>query len=125
MSGSSAPRIDCALDIAMSVIEGKWKAPILCKLLMKGDMRFNQLMKELSSISPRILSKQLKEMETDGLIKRVINPDSPSLVEYSITEKGRSLGPPLTMLTQWALDNMPFNMVKLPDDAIIPRRSGN
>jgi len=123
MSGSSAPRIDCALDLAMSVIEGKWKAPILCKLMTKGDMRFNQLMKELSSISPRILSKQLKEMEKDGLIRRTVNADAS--IEYGVSEMGRSLGAPLTMLAQWGLDNMCVNIVKLPDGIILPRSTSD
>jgi len=122
MSGSCAPRIDCAIDICMSVIEGKWKAPILCKLVMKGDMRFNQLMRELQSVSPRILTKQLKEMESDGLIKRTPCPDAVG-VEYSATEKGKSLANVMKPLIQWGIDNMHLNRVRFSDDIILPKKA--
>jgi len=120
MSGSNTPRIDCALDAAMSVIEGRWKAPILCKLAMKGSMRFNQILRELDSISPRILAKQLKEMEQDGLISRLERPDVHMYVEYSITRKGLSLCPALRMLADWALDNMMMPMVRFDEGIEMP-----
>ena len=123
MSRNPAPRIDCALDLAMSVIEGKWKAPILCKLISKGDMRFNQLMRELETVSPRILTKQLREMEKDGLIKRTVYPEVPACVEYSITERGKSLAPPLKMLAQWSLDNMYCNRVVFEEGMIVTNKS--
>jgi Predicted transcriptional regulators len=122
MSGSCAPRIDCAIDVGMSVIEGKWKAPILCKLVMKGNMRFNQLMRELQTVSPRILTKQLKEMERDGLIKRTPCSDAVG-VEYSITEKGISLACVLKPLIQWAIDNMYLNRVRFSDDIVLPKKT--
>ena len=105
------PRMNCAVDATMSVIEGRWKTVILCKLYMNGPMRFNQLMKEIGGISPRILTKQLKEMESDGIIRRVSYPEIPPKVEYSITEKGLSLGPILKAMADWGLENMFHNRV--------------
>ena len=111
MGENLTPRMDCAVDATMSVIEGRWKTVILCKLYMNGPMRFNQLMKEIDGVSPRILTKQLKEMESDGILRRVSYPEIPPKVEYSITEKGLSLGPILKAMADWGLENMFHNRV--------------
>jgi DNA-binding HxlR family transcriptional regulator len=103
---SSPPRMDCAVDAAMSVIEGRWKTVILCKLFNQGPLRFSQMAKEIDGISPRILTKQLREMESDGIIIRRSYPEIPPRVEYSITPRGQSLGPVLLMLAQWGRENM-------------------
>ena len=113
------PRMNCAVDATMSVIEGRWKTVILCKLYMNGPMRFNQLMKEISGISPRILTKQLKEMESDGIINRTSYSEIPPRVEYSITEKGLSLGPILKAMADWGLKNMFSNKVTFDADVIM------
>ena len=114
------PRMNCAVDATMSVIEGRWKTVILCKLYKNGPMRFNQLMKEIDGVSPRILTKQLKEMESDGIIKRTSYPEIPPRVEYSITEKGLSLGPILKAMADWGLQNMFSNRVSFDSDVEIP-----
>lgn len=112
------PRLDCAVDATMSVIEGRWKATILCKLMTKGPFRFNQLMKDMDGVSPRILTKQLREMEEDGLVNRTVYPEVPPRVEYSITPKGASLGPILVAMANWSLNNMFPKMVILDDGMI-------
>jgi len=117
-----APRIDCALDAAMTVIEGRWKATILCKLHVKGALRFNQLMKELEIISPRILTKQLREMEDDGLIIRTVKAEVPVCVEYSISERGETLVPALRILAAWGKDNVLQYNVHFDENIIIPHR---
>jgi DNA-binding HxlR family transcriptional regulator len=117
-----APRMDCALDAAMTVIEGKWKATILCKLHVKGTLRFNQLLKELGVVSPRILTKQLREMEEDGLIIRTVKAEVPVCVEYSISERGISLIPALRLLAEWGTDNVLRHNVKFDDGVIIPAK---
>lgn len=105
-------RLNCALDATMSVIEGRWKTVILCKLHFKGPLRFNQLIKEIDGISPRILTKQLREMEKDGIVHREVYHEVPACVVYSITEKGKSLGPILHAMAEWGRENMYSNMVK-------------
>jgi len=114
--------MDCALDAAMTVIEGKWKAAILCKLHIKGAMRFNQLMKELEIVSPRILTKQLREMERDGLIVRNIKAEVPICVEYSISDRGRTLIPALKILAAWGIENVLQNNVRFDDGIVVPGR---
>ncbi|MGI6008731.1 MAG: winged helix-turn-helix transcriptional regulator [Methanomethylophilus sp.] len=115
------PRYDCALDAAMSVIEGRWKTVIMCKLCRNGaPMRYNQLMNSIEGISPRIFTIQLKEMEADGIITRNVVSERPKVVEYSLTERGLSLIPILKELAAWGLQNMFSNMVELPEDAVVP-----
>ncbi|MCL2033059.1 MAG: helix-turn-helix transcriptional regulator [Methanomassiliicoccaceae archaeon] len=114
------PRIDCAVDAAMAVIGGKWKATILCKLHMKGPLRFNQLLKELEAVSPRILTKQLREMEDDGLVVRTVKAEVPVCVEYSISERGRTLVPALRILAAWGNENMFRCNVCFDEGLVIP-----
>ena len=120
---SQTPRMDCPLDAAMSMIEGKWKTVIICRMAREGrPLRFKELM-EVEGISARILTKQLKEMEDDGLVVKMIYREVPPRTEYKLTAKGESLIPILKQLMQWGLDNMFSNRVtfdstvKLPDAA--------
>ena len=120
---SQTPRMDCPLDAAMSMIEGKWKTVIICRMAREGKpLRFKELM-EVEGISARILTKQLKEMEDDGLVVKRVYREVPPRTEYQLTAKGESLIPILKQLMQWGLDNMFSNRVtfdstvKLPDAA--------
>lgn len=116
-----APRYDCALDAAMSVIEGRWKTVIICKLARNGaPMRYNQLMGSIEGISPRIFTLQLKEMESDGIVVRNVISLRPKSVEYSLSEKGMSLIPVLLQLADWGLKNMFPNLVEFSDDISVP-----
>jgi len=110
------PRIDCAIDATMSLIEGRWKAVILCKLKEKGAMRFNHILKEVSAISPRMLTKQLKELERDGLISRKAYYEIPPRVEYMLTEFGGTLIPVLTAMSEWGLASMRRTAVNIKDE---------
>jgi len=100
------PRSNCAIDATMSLIEGRWKAVIMCKLAKGGDLRFNQFLKGIDGVSPRMLTRQLKELERDGLISRVMFNEMPPRVEYSLTEKGWSMMPVLSALSEWGVKNM-------------------
>lgn len=118
------PRLDCAVDAAMSVIEGRWKATILCKLIRKGAFRFNRLLREMEGVSPRMLTKQLREMERDGLVSRTVFPEVPPRVEYSITPKGETLGPILETLARWGLENAFPALVRMDGDIVTPDGHG-
>lgn len=99
-------KTDCALDAAMSLIEGKWKPMILCKLFVSGGLRFNELLREMPAVSPKILTKQLRELENDGLIARIASDDTPARIMYAVTPRGMTLMPILKDLATWALDNL-------------------
>ena len=114
-----APRTDCAVDAAMSVIEGRWKTVIICILARNGEpMRFNQLINRIDGISPRIFTLQLRELESDGIITRTVVSTSPKYVEYSLSEKGLSLIPILQLLSEWGLKHMFPNMVSFPGEVV-------
>ena len=93
----------CALQGALNSIGGKWKLPILCSLTANGESRYNELLKSIQGISNTMLSKTLREMESDGLIVRSEYLEVPIRVEYGLTEKARQLQPILTALIQWSL----------------------
>ncbi|MFA6680011.1 MAG: helix-turn-helix domain-containing protein [Candidatus Methanomethylophilaceae archaeon] len=120
---AKVPRMDCAIDATMSVIEGRWKTVVLCKLAMKKKLRFNQMIKEIDGVSPRILSKQLRELESDGVILRTSFPEIPPRVEYQLTEKGESLIPLLKVMGDWGLRNMFSNTVKFEEVYVNPTES--
>ena len=120
MTQMPCPRMDCAVDAAMSVIEGRWKTVILCKMSREGrPLRFKEMVEGIQGISARILTKQLKEMESDKLIVRQEFAESPPRVEYSLTERGRSLGPVLRMLSDWGRENMFLNRVSIDDASMV------
>jgi DNA-binding HxlR family transcriptional regulator len=98
----------CEIEVAFSVIGGKWKPLILWFLGECGTLRFGQLQHLIPDITHRILTKQLRELEMNQLIKRKIYPEVPIRVEYSITDKGREVIPILDMMCEWADKNNYF-----------------
>ena len=92
---------------ALSLIEGKWKMHILFWLWKMQVMRYGELKRELGKITHKMLSSQLKELERDEMIIRNEYPQVPPKVEYSLSEKGKTMMPVLSMLCHWGRDNMP------------------
>lgn len=90
----------CPLEAALALIGGKYKVNILFQL-MSQTLRFSQLQKQIPKATPKMLSQQLKELEADGLVNRVLYPVVPPKTEYSLTEKGRSLQPVILALYRW------------------------
>jgi DNA-binding HxlR family transcriptional regulator len=95
----------CEIRDAFLIIGGKWKSMILYALASEGVVRFNQLKKLVAGISQKMLTQQLRELERDGLITRVIYPEIPPRVEYSMTKLGMSLGPIYQMVHKWEQEN--------------------
>ncbi len=96
---------DCPIDAALEVIGGKWKASCIYYLLEKPQ-RFGELMALLETASSRILSKQLKELERDGIISREVFPQSPPRVEYQLTDYGKTLAPVIDSICSWGEDRL-------------------
>ena len=92
-----------ALEDTLYVIGGKWKLKIINALRVGGNSRFNQLQQTVSGISARILSKELKELELNGFIKRTVYTDAPVVVIYEITPYSNTLAPVLTALIEWGI----------------------
>jgi DNA-binding HxlR family transcriptional regulator len=96
---------DCRIDLlpirdALYVINGKWKIQIIATLF-NGSLRFKNLQKEVSGITSRMLSRELKEMEINKLVKRTVNDTSPVSVEYELTEYAMSLNKVIEELHNW------------------------
>lgn len=105
----------CSLVHAMNVIGGKWK-PIILYLLSNGGLRFGKLLYYTPSISKKVLTQQLRELEEDGLIIRTKYPEIPPRVEYSLSSKGELLLPVLKMLSDWtfsAYDDLEFEQCRI------------
>jgi DNA-binding HxlR family transcriptional regulator len=91
---------ECFVTKTLSIIGKKWSMLIIQELL-GGTMRFTDLEKKLSTISPRTLSQRLKEMETHDLITRTTYPSIPPKVEYTLTSKGMKLSKVILELKHW------------------------
>jgi len=92
--------VNCPVTATMEVIGGKWK--ILILYLIGNDInRFGKLNMMLGDISKQMLTTQLRELERDGIISRVIYPEIPPRVEYFLTEKGKELRPVFEALKTW------------------------
>lgn len=88
-------------EYSLSLINGKWKLNILFWLWRKEIMRYGEMKKSLQGITHKMLSSQLKELESDSLIIRNEYPQIPPKVEYSLSELGKSLMPVLHELCKW------------------------
>lgn len=93
----------CFLQKAMSTIGGKWKLPILCSLTANGTTRYNDLLRNIKGISNTMLSKSLRELEEDELVKRFEYLEIPVRVEYALTDNAIQLQPILLKLIQWEI----------------------
>ena len=96
----------CSLVHTINIIGNKWK-PIILYLLSNGSMRFGMLNTLIPTISKKVLTNQLKELENDGLILRQSYAEIPPRVEYSLTKKSLGLLPVLKRLSDWANDAYP------------------
>ena len=90
----------CPVELAMDIIGGKWRAVILW-YLSNGTLRFHEIKKEISTISERVLSKELRALEKYNLIERKVYPEAPPKVEYTLTDFGRSLTPLLHQVSNF------------------------
>lgn len=105
----------CAVERTLSLIDGKWKGVILFHLA-EGTLRFNALRRLLPSITQRMLTNQLRELEADGLVTRTVFAQVPPRVDYSLTPFGESLKPVLRALKAWG-DAHPYEAAAESDAA--------
>lgn len=96
-------RYRCFFELTLQVIGGKWKPIILFQLALEGVLRFGELRKSMPDITERMLTRQLRELEKDGLIKREIYREVPPKVEYSLNPLGVSLIPILRQMREWGV----------------------
>ncbi len=90
----------CPVETTLTLIGDKWKVLILRDLL-PGTKRFGELKKSIGSVSQKVLTAQLRQMEDNGLLIRTVYPEVPPRVEYTLTELGYSLKPILDAMWKW------------------------
>jgi len=95
---------NCPIELTLSMISGKWKGVIFWYLIQNGTMRFSDFEKAIPSISQRMLTKELRELEKNGFIKRKVYAQVPPKVEYSLLELGKSVIPVIMELSKWGND---------------------
>lgn len=95
------PTTDCPYEHAQQVISGKWSL-ITVKMLLAGPLRFNELQRALTGVTPGTLTKQLKELEAAGIVERRSYDEIPPRVEYLLTPIGRDLEPLVREFAVWA-----------------------
>ena len=93
----------CKVEDALGILVGKWKPIILLNLMKERTQRFSELQRNLPGITQKMLTKQLRELEEEDIIKRVVYPQVPPKVEYSITEYGKTLEPILADMHEWGM----------------------
>jgi DNA-binding HxlR family transcriptional regulator len=91
---------ECSVRSALSVIGGKWK-PVITHYLLRGTKRFGELRKLMPDVTQKMLTQQLREMESDGVVARKIYHEIPPKVEYSLTKYGHTLRPVMVELCKW------------------------
>lgn len=96
----------CHVGDALEIIVGKWKPMILLVLLQEGTKSFSDLKRKLPDISQKMLTQNLRELEEEGIIERIVYPEVPPRVEYSISEYGRSLEPLLDAMHSWGVSHV-------------------
>ncbi|MEL6287656.1 MAG: helix-turn-helix domain-containing protein [Pseudomonadota bacterium] len=90
----------CPVEAALEQIAGKWKGLIIYHL-MEDTLRFNELARRVGTVTQRSLTKQLRELEADGVVRRKVFPVVPPKVEYSLTAKGENLREVVLALGDW------------------------
>jgi len=91
-----------ALTDTLNVMNGKWKLPIIASLL-HGKVRFKDLQENIDKITPRMLSKELKELEINGILERKVYDQTPVLIEYILTESGKNITMVIDSMIDWGM----------------------
>ncbi len=89
---------------ALDILSGKWKLPIIVALTF-GNKRFSQIAKEIPSITDKMLSKELRDLEMNQLVKRTVYDSFPVVIEYSLTPYAESLGKVIDELRKWGIEH--------------------
>ena len=97
-------KLSCPIQQTLALIGDKWKIIVICTL-REGTKRFGELQRAMDGITPKVLTRQLRDLERDGLVQRTVFPEVPPRVEYALTALGQSLLPILGQLHEWAVAN--------------------
>jgi DNA-binding HxlR family transcriptional regulator len=96
----------CPIAPVVDIVFSRWTTPILWTLNEYGRQRFVELQRRIPTITPKVLTQRLRQLERDGLVQRTYHPEIPPRVEYEISELGLSLAPLFATLAEWAAVNL-------------------
>jgi DNA-binding HxlR family transcriptional regulator len=102
----TTPELACPIAPVVDIVFSRWTTPILWALNEFGRQRFGELAGRITTITPKVLTQRLRQLERDGLVVRTYHAEVPPRVEYEISELGRSLGPLFASLSEWSA-NLP------------------
>lgn len=102
-----APEDACPINPVVDLLFSRWTTPILWTLNEFGRQRFVELERRIASITPKVLTQRLRQLERDGLIVRTYHPEVPPRVEYEVSELGSNLGALFGELHDWGAAHMP------------------
>lgn len=104
---STDPEQACPIAPVVDIVFSRWTTPILWSLNEHGRQRFVELERRIATITPKVLTQRLRQLERDGLVVRTYHPEVPPRVEYEISELGRSLAPLFAHLAEWGASHLP------------------
>ncbi|MFE5923948.1 winged helix-turn-helix transcriptional regulator [Streptomyces sp. NPDC056468] len=104
--GKVDSELACPVSPVVDIVFSRWTTPILWTLHEFGKQRFVELQRNIRTITPKVLTQRLRQMERDGLVVRTYHPEVPPRVEYEISELGRSLAPIFAHLAEWSAENL-------------------
>lgn len=96
-------KYNCTVEATIDIIGGKYKVIILWHLIKNGTLRFSEIQRLIPQATPKMLSSQLKELEANGIINKVLYPVIPPKTEYSLSELGETLIPVITSIREWGV----------------------
>lgn len=107
-----------AIKDALNVVSGKWKLAILCTLL-KGPRRFNEIERLLNGLSPRMLARELRELEVNAVVSRTsLEPSAGAVRSYQLTESGKKLESLIVNMAEWGVQHRAFTVRQLIDTSM-------
>lgn len=97
----------CPVEATLKLIGGKYK-PIILWNLINGSLRYSELKRLVETATPKMLTQQLRELEADNLISRIVHPVVPPKVEYTLTDYGETIIPILNAMCEWGKEHLKF-----------------
>lgn len=114
------PELACPIAPVVDIVFSRWTTPILWVLHARGRLRFVELERAITTITPKVLTQRLRQLERDGLVVRTYHAEVPPRVEYEISELGRSLAPLFAALSEWSVNLAEVERARLAYDAAQP-----
>ncbi|THV28787.1 helix-turn-helix transcriptional regulator [Glycomyces paridis] len=115
-----APEQACPISPVVDLVFSRWTTPILWTLNEYGRHRFVELERRITTISPKVLTQRLRQLERDGLVSRTYHAEVPPRVEYAITDLGRSLAPLFASIADWSVNLGKVDRARQDYDAARP-----